>query len=42
MLILGLTPEVQSIIVLILGIVFTIFIFYGLTNRFRGDEIPQE
>lgn len=38
----GLTPNIQSLIILIIGICFTILIFYGLTNRFMGVEIPSE
>jgi len=40
--ILGMSPNTQSIMLLIIGIVITIFIFYGLTNHFRGLEIPKE
>lgn len=40
--ILGITPSVQSIIIIALGICLTIIIFYGLTNRFQGVEIPSE
>ncbi|RDB07900.1 hypothetical protein [Runella aurantiaca] len=40
--ILGLTPNQQSTIILALGCVFTIFIFYGLTNHFNGVTIPKE
>lgn len=38
----GLTPNIQSLIILIIGICITILIFYGLTNRFMGVEIPSE
>lgn len=38
----GLTPSVQAKIILALGVCLTIVIFYGLTNRFRGVEIPKE
>ena len=38
----GLTPIGQSKTILILGIGFTVFIFYGLTNHFDGVEIPTE
>lgn len=40
--ILGLTPSVQSIIIIALGMCLTIIIFYGLTNHFRGVELPTE
>lgn len=40
--VLGLTPSVQSIIILALGTCLTIVIFYGLTNHFHGVEIPEE
>jgi hypothetical protein len=40
--ILGLTPTGQSKIILTLGVGLTIVIFYGLTNHFRGVEIPAE
>ena len=40
--ILGLTPNGQSKIILTLGVCLTIVIFYGLTNRFQGVEIPIE
>ncbi len=40
--ILGLTPSVQSIIIIALGMCLTIIMFYGLTNHFRGVELPTE
>lgn len=40
--ILGLTPGRQSIVILISGLIFTIVIFYGLTNHFNGVTIPKE
>jgi len=36
------TPNVQSKVILILGICLTIVIFYGLTNHFDGVKIPPE
>jgi len=39
---LGITPWMESIFILILGIGLCLFIFTGLTNRFRGYEIPSE
>ncbi len=36
------TPKSQSIAILIFGICLTIIIFYGLTNHFKGVEIPKE
>ncbi|TAG56960.1 MAG: hypothetical protein EAZ27_03810 [Cytophagales bacterium] len=38
----GLTPNIQSIIIVIFGICFTILMFYGLTNHFNGVKIPSE
>ena len=38
----GLTPNSQSIAILIFGFLLTIIIFYGLTNHFRGVPIPEE
>ncbi|MFK8036767.1 MAG: hypothetical protein AB8B74_00630 [Crocinitomicaceae bacterium] len=40
--ILGIEPIKQSVGILIVGIVFTLIIFYGLTNGFNGVEIPKE
>lgn len=40
--VLGLTPRQQSIGILLFGVTFTVFIFYGLTNQFDGVEIPAE
>lgn len=40
--ILGLTPNEQAKIILTLGVCLTIVIFYGLSNRFHGVEIPTE
>lgn len=40
--ILGISPTKQPIIILILGIIFTVLIFYGLTNHFKGVSIPNE
>lgn len=39
---LSLTPKQQSTAILIFGVVLTVIIFYGLTNQFRGVEIPKE
>lgn len=36
----GLTPSRQAILILALGLCLTIAIFSGLTNHFRGIEIP--
>lgn len=38
----GLSPQKQSIIILIFGFIMTIVIFYGLTNHFHGVIIPKE
>jgi hypothetical protein len=39
---LNLTPKQQATAILIFGFVLTITIFYGLTNQFKGVEIPSE
>ena len=38
----GLSPNSQSIAIMIFGITLTIVIFYGLTNRFDGVATPRE
>jgi hypothetical protein len=38
----GWSPNSQSIAILVFGLVLTIVIFYGLTNRFNGVTIPKE
>ena len=40
--ILGLSPFLQSKLILIIGIILTLIIFYGLTNGFEGFEIPTK
>lgn len=40
--ILGWTPKKQAIAIIVLGSLVTIVMFYGLTNRFRGINIPTE
>ncbi len=40
--ILGIKPNKQSYIILIIGIILTLIILYGLTDRFNGVEIPKE
>ena len=40
--ILGLTPSAQSKAILIIGLAFTVMVFYGLTNGFSGVAIPEE
>lgn len=40
--VLGITPVAQSKAILILGAVFTLLIFYGLTNHFKGVAVPKE
>ncbi len=40
--ILGMTVEQQSKFILIIGVVTTLIIFYGLTNGFTGVEIPVD
>lgn len=39
--ILGLTPNSQSKAILIFGILLTLILFYGLTNKFNGIDIPK-
>lgn len=39
--VLGLKPETQSKLILGTGVVLTILIFCGLTNYFRGVEVPE-
>ena len=39
---LSLTPNQQAKAILILGLILTITIFYGLTNDFNGVKIPKE
>lgn len=39
--ILGLSPTRQSLAILIFGFLFTILVFYGLTNHFNGVQIPK-
>jgi hypothetical protein len=38
--ILGVSPTAQSFLILVIGLCITIVIFFGLTNQFRGVEIP--
>ena len=38
----GLSPMRQSILILTFGVIITIVIFFGLTNRFNGVIIPKE
>lgn len=38
---LGLNPQNQALLILIFGFVLLISIIYGLTNQFRGVEIPE-
>ncbi|MBS1555039.1 MAG: hypothetical protein JSU09_08940 [Bacteroidetes bacterium] len=40
--IVGLTPHAQARLILILGVISTVAIFYGLTNQFHGVTIPNE
>ncbi|WP_338791016.1 hypothetical protein [Bernardetia sp. MNP-M8] len=40
--ILGFTPQKQAIVILIIGFVFSILLFYGFTNHFKGVVIPSE
>ncbi len=38
----GTSPKQQANCIIILGICLTVFIFYGLTNQFKGVVIPAE
>lgn len=40
--ILGITPKKQSVLIFILGVLLTLVLFYGLTNGYKGIEIPKE
>ncbi|MDY7396120.1 hypothetical protein UMM65_12790 [Aureibaculum sp. 2210JD6-5] len=40
--VLGLSPKGQSKSILIFGIFLTVIIFYGLTDKFSGVEIPSK
>ena len=40
--ILSISPKNQSKAILLLGICFTLLVFYGLTNHFQGVEIPSK
>ncbi len=40
--ILNLAPKQQAKAILIFGLLLTLLIFYGLTNHFRGVQIPEE
>ncbi|MFT3678818.1 MAG: hypothetical protein QM791_01010 [Ferruginibacter sp.] len=40
--ILRLSPAQQSMIIILFGFVFTLIMFYGLTNHFKGVRIPKE
>lgn len=39
---LGVSPYMQSKMILLIGIATTFLILFGLTNRFQGVEIPEE
>lgn len=40
--ILGLSPNKQAIAILVFALVFTMVVFYGLTNKYTGVAIPEE
>lgn len=40
--VLHLTPRDQSRAIMVFGVILTIIILYGLTNGFRGVEIPED
>lgn len=39
---LGIKPHQQAYIILVTGLLMTVFIFYGLTNGFSGVDIPED
>lgn len=39
--ILGIRPSAQAVFILLVGVVVTFVIFYGVTNHFRGVELPE-
>jgi uncharacterized membrane protein (DUF373 family) len=40
--IMGICPSLQSFLLLLFVLCLTIFILYGLTNHFQGENIPME
>lgn len=40
--VLNVSPERQAYILLIIGVVVTICVFYGITNQFTGIALPKE
>ena len=36
------TPDTQANMILVFGIILTVFLLYGLTNHFNGVTIPKE
>ncbi|MCB9033641.1 MAG: hypothetical protein H6553_07375 [Chitinophagales bacterium] len=40
--ILGVHPINQSKLIIVIGIILTLLIFYGQTNKFKGVDIPSE
>lgn len=38
----GLNPNQQSVSIIIFGMSLAVLIFYGLTNQFKGVDIPKE
>jgi hypothetical protein len=38
----GIAPKGQAKIILVFGLMLTLAIFYGLTNQFRGVDMPKE
>lgn len=40
--VLGVTPKNQAFVILALGLILTLVIFYGLTNHFNGVKISSE
>ena len=40
--VLGVSPQKQSVMLLILGVFVTVLILYGMSNRLRGIVLPEE
>jgi len=38
----GLTPNIQSIAIIVFGVFLMLYIIYGLTNHFNGMQIPYQ
>jgi hypothetical protein len=40
--VLGINPQKQAYVIIAIGVLLTLFIFFGLTNHFHGVIIPEE